>query len=360
MRIVERGILCHDEAGGPRAVASFPSVTVLPDGQLLAVYRIGWTKDSGTSVTEFRRSRDGGRTWSEPERPFRDDPFQVVYVTVLGSGRLLASALWVDREAHPGKPLFNAETEGCLPMKVLVANSEDLGVTWTEWREVAVPPDVGSPSLTNPVLALPDGRLVVSIETNKHWDDRSAWMQRVVHCESRDGGRTWSSPQTVCEDPEGRVFHWDQRAVVTTDGRIAAFSWTYDKPANRYLNIRRHIAGATDELDFADQPSHPALLADGRVVLAWVDRYGSRSIRARLAATIDGRFDPDSEVVIHQAPQPATATGDTGALLVDMGMWCYGLPYAEALPDGDAMVVYYAGEPDRMDIRWVRMSVDKT
>jgi hypothetical protein len=42
-------------------------------------------------------------------------------------------------------------------------------------------------------------------------------------------------------------------------------------------------------------------------------------------------------------------------MLVDMGRWSFGLPYAEALPNGEAIVVYYAGTPDRMDVRWQRL-----
>ena len=41
----------------------------------------------------------------------------------IDAGRLIAAACWVNREAFPGKPLFNPESEGCLPMDILVAES---------------------------------------------------------------------------------------------------------------------------------------------------------------------------------------------------------------------------------------------
>jgi hypothetical protein len=138
----------------------------------------------------------------------------------------------------------------------------------------------------------------------------------------------------------------------------------YDKSANRYLPIRRRVSrdeGLTwteDELDFADQPSHPAVLPDGRVVLAWVDRYGTRSIRARCAPSLDGDFDAATEVVLYQHPQPPASTTDTAAMLADMIQWTFGLPYAEALPSGDVMVVYYAGSAQCMDVRWVRLATE--
>lgn len=363
MRIVERGTLCHG------AVATFPSVTVLEGGTVLGVYRVGPTKDSRDSITEIRRSSDGGRTWSAPERLFDTNfagvtgSLQVVYLTALGAEHVLACALWVDQEAFPGQPLFNTETEGCLPMKILVADSRDSGHTFGAWREVAMTEDIGPPSLTCPVFRLASGKLVISIETNKPYLDRSQWFQRVVYCESSDNGATWTLPCTVCQDPTGAIFHWDQRAAVAPDGTLVAFSWTYDKPNNRYLPIRRHISRdearswVTDELDFADQPAHPAMLPDGRVALAWVDRYGSRSIRARLAASPSAKFEENTEVVIHEAGGAAASTSGTGEMLADMSLWSFGLPFAEALPDGSVLVVYYAGTATQMDARWARLEL---
>ena len=140
MRITARGVVNSGEAGGPRAVATFPSITPLSDGNLLAVYRVGSTKDSDDETIEIRRSGDEGRGWSDAVQPFsstlggRCGSLKVAYVTQLEGAHLVATALWVDREAFPGKPLFDKETEGCLPMNILLAESEDLGRRRTPWR----------------------------------------------------------------------------------------------------------------------------------------------------------------------------------------------------------------------------------
>ena len=43
-------------------------------------------------------------------------------------------------------------------------------------------------------------------------------------------------------------------------------------------------------------------------------------------------------------------------MLTDMGLWSFGLPYAEALGGtGEVLVVFYAGTPECMDIRWARL-----
>jgi hypothetical protein len=42
-----------------------------------------------------------------------------------------------------------------------------------------------------------------------------------------------------------------------------------------------------------------------------------------------------------------------------MGTWSYGLPYSEALPDGDVGVVHYAAGPaGGTDVCWVRLRLD--
>ena len=385
MKIVETGILARGVADTARAVLSFPSVVSLSDGTVLALFRAGSRKDSDDEAIELCRSLDGGRTWSEPRRCFeapvldgRRGTLKVCYLTELAPGHLLAASMWVDRETYPGQPLFNAETEGCLPMVILLADSYDFGQTWTPWRRVPMPDDaepqaqeppsrrnIGPASLTNPILKLPDGTLAMSVETNKHYHDASKWYQRVVLFHSHDGGQTWEGPVTASQDPSGRIFYWDQRAGVAPDGRIAAFLWTYDSETLTYLNIHRRLSPdggfawlPLEDLGFADQASHPAILPDGRVVLAWVDRFRSQSIRARLAPSVDAAFDPQSEVLIyaHTAEQ-ASADDDTGELLAGMSLWTFGLPYAEVLPDGDVLVVYYAGSESTMDVRWARLQV---
>lgn len=376
MRILARSALNEADPGTSRAAATFPTVVVLADGSLLATYSIGSTKDSDDLTIELRRSHDGGATWGAPRTPFdstvdgRRGSLKYAPITVLDGDHLLMVTLWIDREAFPGEPLFNPVTEGCLPMAILLADSFDAGETWTPWRVVPMPADVGPPSLTTGIIRFPSGRLLLSVETNKTYLDDSPWFQRVVHAWSDDGGATWSNPVTVVEDPTGRIANWDQRGAVTLDGRLVSFAWIYDFKTVAYRNIRRRISadeGRTFsepvDLGFADQPSHPAILADGRVVIAWVDRFGTRSIRARRSDSIEGAFDAASEVVLYEAPALVASAGvssdSTGDALVDMQAWSYGLAYAQALPDGDVGVVHYApGPAGGIEVRWVRLGVD--
>ena len=209
MQVTESGIVSRAEAGTSRAALTFPTVTALADGTVLATYRTGSNKDSQDETVEFTRSVDGGRTWSEPWRPFENPELdgvpgslRVCYLTELAAGHLLGASMWIDRGTYPGGPLFNEETEGCLPMAVLLAESHDGGESWSPWRLVPMPVEVGPPSLTAPVLKLADGSLALSIETNKAYGDASPWMQKVVLFHSRDGGQRWAATGNRGRRPE--------------------------------------------------------------------------------------------------------------------------------------------------------------
>lgn len=373
MKIAEMGLLASGKPNSARAMLTFPTVVTLSDGSLLATCRAGPTKDSADEVVEFFRSTDGGRIWSEPWRPWGKvevdglaGSLKLCYLTELTPNRLLAASMWVDRTTYPGQPLFNAETEGCLPMAILLAESTDGGDTWSDWRKVPMPDEIGPPSLTSPILKLADGSLAMSIETNKHYLDRSKWYQKVVFLHSTDGGQNWEPPVDVGFDPSGRIFNWDQRCAVAPDGRVVAFAWTFDTQTGQYVNIHRRISAdhghtwsAAADIGVTDQAAHPAILPDGRIVLPWVDRFHSHSIRARLADHVDGEFEPATEVVIYDHGQAAQQDDRMGDLLAEMSLWTFGLPYAEALPDGDVIVFYYAGNDETLDIHWARLSVKR-
>ena len=207
MRIEASGILGQSEINSPKACYTFSSFVSLSNGVLLASARRGDNKDSHLEVVEFFTSLDEGENWSEPWEPFNNinientkGTLKLCYFTEITPSHLLASFLWIDRSAYPGKELFNAETEGCLPMKVLLSDSYDQGKTWSNLRIVDMPKEIGPPSLTNPIMKLPDGKLLMSIENNKSYLDKSKWNQKAVFLSSTDNGENWSTPFLAAED----------------------------------------------------------------------------------------------------------------------------------------------------------------
>ena len=383
MKILDAGQITHSAPASKRAVYTFPALLAFRAGTragtrestgdetLLMTARRGSSKDCADEWVELYRSDDGGRRWTCMESAFPTArlagaacSLRLVYLTELDAGHLLAASMWIDRETHPGAPLFNPRTEGCLPMGIFLADSFDGGRSWSAWRPVELPADIGPPSLTNPLIKLPDGGLLLSVETNKRYDDASKWFQRVVTLRSYDGGFSWDAPRDAGFDPSGRIFHWDMRLGLAADGTLVSFAWIYDSETGRYGNIRRRLSAdsgltwtAAQDIGIADQAGHPAALPDGRLALAWVDRFDSGSIRARAAASADADFDQSSEALIYQHGAAQRLRRGTADALDDMSLWSYGLPYAEALDKGDVMVLYYAGDQDTMDIHYARLSL---
>ena len=371
LRVVDSGFIRQAEPGTGHATFTYPAVVALSSGHLLATFRSGSTKDTSDETTELFKSSDGGQTWRQRPLPLhtevngKDGSARGCHITEIEPGHLLAAVMWVDRQSYPGKPLFNPETEGCLPMEILLFDSNDFGATWSEYRVMPMPAEIGPPSITSPIMKLRNGTLAMSIENNKIYEDISKWYQRVVLFHSADKGQTWGPAVVSGCDPTGRIFNWDQRTAVAPDGRIVAFIWTYDSQTNTYLNIHRRIScdsgytwSQAEDLGFADQPGHPAILPDGRVVLSYVDRFNTQSIRARWTPDISASFDQETEAVIytHQKSNSVSShTGTTKDALGDMGVWSYGMPYAEVLPDGDVIAVYYAGNSEAMNACWARL-----
>ena len=372
MKIEASGILGQSKINSPKACYTFSSFVSLSNGVLLAAARRGNNKDSNLEVVEFSTSLDEGENWSKPWEPFKDvyiknteGSLKLCYFTEITPLHLLASFLWIDRSTYPGKELFNAETEGCLPMKVLLSNSYDQGKTWSNLRSVDMPKEIGPPSLTNPIMKLPDGKLLMSIENNKNYLDVSKWKQKAFFLSSTDNGKTWSPPFLVAGDDKGIIFNWDLRSAVDKEGRISSFAWTYDSLEENFLNIHQRISkdgGLTwslpKDLKFADQASHPAFLKDGRIVLAWVDRFQTQTIKVRLAKNLYSDFDPSSEITIFkQNILEGNKDNNLGELLVDMGIWNFGLPFADVLPSGKVLIFYYAGDLNQMNLCWCRLII---
>ena len=186
---------------------TFPTLCRLSNGTVLAAARAGSGKDTDDETVVMSVSHDDGRSFGAPFQPFPDtvDCFgtpcrhRMSFFTEIGtSGHVIASIHASDRTTYPGSPLFNEETEGAVPMHVVLYDSYDYGSTWGPARTVPLPAWAGPASNTSPLIPLEDGTLVLSDETNKHYDDAGPWKQRVALFRSADLGHTWDGGTDVC------------------------------------------------------------------------------------------------------------------------------------------------------------------
>jgi predicted neuraminidase len=270
--------------------------------------------------------------------------------------------------SNPALPFFNEQTQGLLDSRVMFAESGDGGCTWSPPVLMDTSPFNMPTPITGPVLLLPDGEWVCQFETNKPYFDTTPWVHSSVLMFSRDGGRTWPRHAVVTRDP--RVFYWDQRPQVLPDDRILDLFWTYDNQTSSYLNI--HACESADggrtwsalrDTGVPGQPAPVAPLRSGRLAMVYVDRTGAPAIRCRLS-TDDGLAWPEDTVFsIYESPLPSQTVRKDGMADAwsEMGKFSVGLPATAALPDGDFLVVYYAGlSTDRTNVEWARLRPDSS
>lgn len=165
---------------------------------------------------------------------------------------------------------------------------------------------------------------------NKAYLDAGPWPQRDILLHSNDDGNTWLAPIEAACDPSGTIFNWDLRVAAARDEQLVSLAWTYDRKAGAYLNIHSrlsHDAGLTwtapERIGIADQAGRPANVGDGRIVLAWVDRFGLRSIRARLADDAQAPLLPHP--IRSQIASDGTANATVAGTLSEMDAWSFGL-----------------------------------
>ena len=371
MQIAVRGVVFAGQEKTDSQSCAFPSICVMPGGRWLCAFRAAPMKTpmEGQHVL-LAWSDDEGKTWTAPMTPFTPPDidgkaglFHGAYLTPTGGNRLLAVIRWVDHST-PGLPFFNEETEGLLDTRIFLSWSDDKGETWSEPQLVDTSPYNVPTSVTGPALLFPDGELALQFELNKHYDDLAEWRHASVLMFSRDGGVAWPRHTLASSDPENKVFYWDQRPSLV-NGAILDVFWTFDRENSAYRNI--HARESTDrgltwselwDTGVPGQPAPPLLLPDGRIVLCYVDRTGAPVIKARVSMD-GGKTWPDRDELTVFSSGSGSQT-DKKATMQDawkeMGKFSIGLPATALLPDGDFIVVYYAGpETDVTGIHWARV-----
>jgi BNR repeat-like domain len=372
MTIAGQGRVFRGEKGTGRASCAFPGIAVLPGGRWLCGFRAAPTK-KGTAGQHalMAMSDDEGKTWPLVINPFlppeidgRPGLFRAAYPSSAGGNGVVAAFCWVEH-SDPSLPFFNEQTEGLLDTRIFIGSSRDAGATWSEPRLVETAPFHVPTPLTGPMLALPNGELALQFELNKAYDDRSPWRHASVLMFSPDRGDSWPRHVISGQDPAGRVFYWDQRPGLLTDGALLDLFWTYDRERADYLNI--HARSSRDsgaswsgiwDTGVSGQPAPPVSLPGGRTAMVYVDRTQAPAIKLRVSSDGGKTWPPATETVLYQArlgPQSGTK-GSLQEAWTEMERFSLGLPATARLPDGDILVVFYAGpEPDLTDICWLRV-----
>ena len=279
--------------GGERAIAvsgevgsgMFPKLLQLPDGELVAFVRGGAPHIGAGGRIDLIRSRDGGRSWSEPAAlPKTSEDDRGPSVGLAPDGTLVCMYRVYDAYDEDGK-----RREGTPRQLTMLTRSGDRGVTWSAPTRVAWDGyDYVAPFQR--MICLDDGTMLMPA-----YDARKAVVVR-----SRDNGRTWRDVTVVAEGfnehallclPDGRIL----TALRAKQGGL----WT-SVSAGRgatWSEPRQVTDGMLHPADLLVLPSgnmllvygrrHPPYGVECRLSIDWGKTWGQRQLLAWTATNTD-------------------------------------------------------------------------
>ena len=295
-----------------------PTTVLLDDHTtLLAVY----PKGHGKGAILLKRSRDGGKTWSERL------PTPASWATSLETPTLFSVR---KPDGSPRLLLFS----GLYPIRL--ARSDDEGKTWSELEPIG---KFGGIVAMSSLVSSGDGTLTAFFHDDGRYlrakgESRPQGF-RVYCTRSRDCGLTWSEPELVAHDP--KLHLCEPGALRSPDGKTLALLLRE--------NSRRHGSQVVFSSDEAKSWSAPRELClalhgdrhvakyapDGRLVVVFRD----------MAAESPTKGD----FVLWVGQWQDLANGTPGALRVrlldNLNAWDCGYPGLELLPDGTFVATTY-------------------
>jgi hypothetical protein len=377
MRIEDRGMICDvSKRAESERTTAFTCLAVTRSGSIIAGCQIGPAKNSPRCTIRLFRSRDHGNTWSEIgfrfETSFNGVPgsLHVCEIVEVAAGRLLLICTWFDR-TDPKRPMLDPVTEGILHSRQLAAFSSDEGDSWSSWRQLDVAGLKGC-GTTGPILQWPDGTIAYAFESYKEFDDPKPGVHGAWLMASKDRGTTFGRPLLVAQDPEHKIYYWDQRLCLGSGaGEFIGLFWTHDLEKKKDINVhlRRGSLSKTGleggpiiDTGIPGQISAPLLLPDGRLLAFVVNRTNPGTMT--LWSSGDGGVTwPEKLVAYVHNERAALSQGseniDFAQYWDDMEKWSFGHPAIRPLGDGRVLLAYYAGPPNAMSLHWIRVNVEK-
>ena len=343
-------------AEDPSVACAFAQTTVMSNGDVACLYRIGRTKHSFDGVLAMQTSSDGGVTWSKPQiildRLGAPAPMSVLSqgVSTTPSGALLATFTLVDA-SRPDLYVFSEEGFK-LREQTCAIRSEDGGSTWSEPEAIDFTPFPKAGITTKPFV-LPGGEICVPIEVQT-----SGGPQGTAAVFSSDDGKSFTPHITYAADPSGQLNLCDARFTTLKDGRLLMLLWVFLQDTEETIEVRRAFSsdqGRTwttpEPVGMLGQIVVPLALPSGDVIAASTYRQPPEGIRLWLsrdggvswdAANSLQMWDPERSCMVGEPGAQSLTKNESSDIWQALAGFTYGTPDLVALGDGSVLLTYYA------------------
>ena len=243
------------------------SIYELESGDVLCSWYVKTEDRPGGIALLGARLAKGSYKWSQPSilvgLPQDRDQREFYNPLFLERAGLLR-LLWVETDValtHETMALFR---EGKHAFSVMYKESLDHGLTWTEPKALAVPPNT---YLRNNIIQLSSGELVLPV-----YDEIERQSFMLI---SRDGGLTWEESSHIMT-PSGNI---QPATVELSDGRLMTYMRTRGFPVGQgggsvwraYSSDRGYSWSAPEPTEFPNPNSSIDMirLANGDIILAY-------------------------------------------------------------------------------------------
>ena len=346
--------------------AYFPSVVLLPNGDLLATMVLGSAFESVDCHVYVARSTDSGDTWAL-EGPMYEGALdratsETYRITCMDDGEIVAFGVRCDR-SDPEEGLTNPETLGFVPTELTLFRSTDDGHTWSG-PEIVVPPLVGPEfEICCPIVPLRDGRWLAPTSTWRAWDGTCPNGMKAIALCSYDRGQTWPEYVDVMDGHTEHIIHWEQKIIVLEDDRLLSVAWAFNEAKGEDLPNRYALSedggrsfGPPRSTGLSGQTLTPVHLGGNRVLCVYrrTDRPG---LWATVARVEGDRWINEAEAPIWGAPVSTVGNKDADTMVEAFHVLRFGAPCALILPDGEIFVAFWCVEDCVSNIRWFRLRV---
>jgi len=298
-------------------VCAWPNLTVLDDGTIVATIFNQPSHGSMAGDVECWATRDRGATWSKVGTPAPHEPDTNRMNVAAGRARngdliVLASG-WSNQ--YPEGESGAAFRAGILHN--WLSRSSDGGRTWSIDKE-------GLPDQA------PDGRRWVPFGDVVEGDDgllhAVAYSSRAWCIESRDDGKTWGKFAPIDKDNprnETAILHLGGAKWLAASRKSALFGYASDDDCRTW----QPLGPMTEK---GQHPGHLLRLKDGRVLLSYGDRTGTKH-------GVEVRTTSDEGKTWSEPVRLLDWWGDGG------------YPSSVQLPDGQILTAYYAAKIEGHD-----------